>query len=43
MPPEDRKQIIDPHSAYQMTSMMEGVVQRGTTTIISKMLPNVPI
>ena len=30
--PEDRKQIIDPHSAYQMTSMMEGVVQRGTAT-----------
>ena len=29
--------------AYQMTSMMEGVVQRGTGTIISKMLPNVPI
>ena len=26
-----------------MTSMMEGVVQRGTATIISKMLPNVPI
>ena len=40
---EDRKQIIDPHSAYQMTSMMEGVVQRGTATIINKMLPNVPI
>ena len=41
--PEDRKQIIDPHSAYQMTSMMEGVVQRGTATIVSKLLPNVPI
>ncbi len=27
-----RKQIIDPHTAYQMTSMMEGVVQRGTAT-----------
>ena len=40
---DDRKQVIDPHSAYQMTSMMEGVVQRGTATIISKMLPNVPI
>ena len=26
----DRKQIIDPHTAYQMTSIMEGVVQRGT-------------
>ena len=41
--PEDRKQIIDPHSAYQMTTMMEGVVQRGTATIVNKMLPNVPI
>ena len=40
---EDRKQVIDPHSAYQMTSMMEGVVQRGTGAIVSKMLPNVPI
>ena len=40
---DDRKQIIDPHSAYQMTSMMEGVVQRGTATIDLKMLPNVPI
>ena len=26
-----------------MTSMMEGVVQRGTATIVSKILPNVPI
>ena len=32
-----------PAHAYQMTSMMEGVVQRGTATIVSKMLPNVPI
>ena len=40
---DDRRQILDPHTAYQMTSMMEGVVQRGTATIISKMLPNVPI
>jgi len=30
--PDDRKQIIDPHTAYQMTSMLEGVVQRGTAT-----------
>jgi len=30
--PDDRKQIIDPHTAYQMTSIMEGVVQRGTAT-----------
>ena len=40
---DDRRQIIDPHSAYQMTSMMEGVVQRGTATIIKKILPNVPV
>ncbi len=31
---DDRKQIIDPHTAYQVTSMMEGVVQRGTATRI---------
>lgn len=30
--PDDRKQIIDPHTAYQITSMMEGVIQRGTAT-----------
>jgi penicillin-binding protein 1A len=40
---DDRRQIIDPHTAYQMTSMMEGVVQRGTATIIKKILPNVPV
>jgi len=27
---DDRRQIIDPHTAYQITSMLEGVVQRGT-------------
>jgi penicillin-binding protein 1A len=40
---DDRRQIIDPHTAYQMTSMMEGVVQRGTATGIKRILPNVPI
>ncbi len=29
---DDRKQILDPHTAYQITSIMEGVVQRGTAT-----------
>ena len=29
---DSRRQIVDPHSAYQMTSMLEGVVQRGTAT-----------
>ncbi|WP_083556250.1 penicillin-binding protein 1A [Hyphomicrobium sp. NDB2Meth4] len=28
--PDDRVQIIDPHTAYQMTSILEGVIQRGT-------------
>ena len=27
---DDRRQVIDPHTAYQMTSMLEGVVQYGT-------------
>ena len=27
---DDRKQIISPETAYQITSMMEGVVKRGT-------------
>ncbi len=40
---DDRKQIIDPHTAYQMTSIMEGVVQRGTATIVKQIVPNVPM
>jgi len=40
---DDRRQIIDPHTAYQMTSMMEGVVQRGTATVIKRILPNVSV
>jgi penicillin-binding protein 1A len=40
---DDRKQIVDPHTAYQMTSIMEGVVQRGTATVIKKYIPNVPV
>ncbi|MCH2038633.1 MAG: penicillin-binding protein 1A, partial [Rickettsiales bacterium] len=28
--PDNRKQIIDPNSAYQMVSILEGVVKRGT-------------
>ncbi len=41
--PDDRRQIIDPHSAYQMTSIMEGVVQRGTATIVKQYVPDTPI
>jgi penicillin-binding protein 1A len=40
---DDRRQILDPQTAYQMTSLMEGVVQRGTATIVAKNLPTVPI
>lgn len=34
---DDRRQIIDPHSAFQITSMMEGVVQRGTAQSLKKL------
>jgi penicillin-binding protein 1A len=29
-----REQVMDPMTAYQITSMMEGVVQRGTATVL---------
>ncbi|MFN3659374.1 MAG: penicillin-binding protein 1A [Pseudolabrys sp.] len=29
-----RQQVIDPMTAYQITSIMEGVVQRGTATVL---------
>lgn len=31
---DNREQVLDPLTAYQMTSMLEGVVQRGTATVI---------
>ena len=31
---DSREQILDPMTAYQITSMMEGVVQRGTATSV---------
>ena len=34
--PDDRKQITDAASAYQMVSMLEGVVQRGTGVTIKQ-------
>ena len=40
---DDRRQIIDPHTAYQMTAIMEGVVARGTGTRVKEILPNWPI
>ena len=33
---DKREQVIDPMTAYQITSMMEGVVQRGTATVLSE-------
>jgi penicillin-binding protein 1A len=42
--PDARPQVVDPHTAYQMTSIMEGVVLRGTATVIrEKFLPGVPV
>ncbi len=35
--PDDRNQVIDPQTAYQMTSILEGVVQRGTATSLKKL------
>ncbi|MGH6893420.1 MAG: penicillin-binding transpeptidase domain-containing protein, partial [Dongiaceae bacterium] len=32
--PDTRPQVIDPATAYQMVSMLEGVVQRGTGTAV---------
>lgn len=40
---DNRRQIMDPHTAYQMTSIMSGVVDRGTATIVKRMVPGVPI
>ena len=41
--PDGRRQVIDPHTAYQTTSILEGVVQRGTATIVKRMVPGVPL
>ncbi|MCH2546149.1 MAG: penicillin-binding protein 1A [Alphaproteobacteria bacterium] len=32
IPDDNREQVVDPRVAYQVVSMMEGVVQRGTAT-----------
>jgi penicillin-binding protein 1A len=31
---DHREKVLDPMTAYQITSMMEGVVQRGTATVV---------
>ena len=33
---DNREQVLDPMTAYQITSMMEGVVQRGTATVVQQ-------
>jgi len=40
---DNRKQIIDPHTSYQITSMMEGVIKNGTGRRIGRALPNIPL
>lgn len=35
--PDERRQIVDPHTAYQITSMLEGVVKRGTARSLKKL------
>lgn len=40
---DTRRQIIDPHTAYQITSILEGVVKRGTARRLGKMLKGIPI
>lgn len=34
---DNSEQVLDPMTAYQMTSMMEGVVQRGTATTVAEL------
>lgn len=38
---DNRDQVLDPMTAYQITSMMEGVVQRGTAKVVATL--GVPI
>jgi len=33
---DKRERVLDPMTSYQITSMMEGVVQRGTATVVKK-------
>ena len=40
---DKRKQIIDPHTAYQITSMLEGVVKRGTGVRVGRALPGIAL
>lgn len=33
--PDEREQVVDPQTAYQMVHLMEGVVQRGTGRVVA--------
>src|SRR5262249_48313393 len=33
---DKRERVLDPMTAYQITSIMEGVVQRGTATVVKE-------
>lgn len=35
--PDDRRQIVDPHTSYQMTSILQGVVERGTARSLKQL------
>ncbi|MEZ6023500.1 MAG: penicillin-binding protein 1A [Hyphomonadaceae bacterium] len=35
--PDTRQQVLDPVTAYQIVSMTEGVVQRGTATVVNSL------
>ena len=35
--PDAREQVVDPVTAYQIVSMAEGVVQRGTATVVGEL------
>jgi penicillin-binding protein 1A len=41
--PDNRPQITDAGSAYQMISMLQGVVRAGTGSVIGKSLPDAPL
>ena len=41
--PDDRVQVTDPVAAYQITSILEGVVQRGTGARLARSFPGRPL
>lgn len=40
---DTREQVIDPRTAYQMVSMLEGVVRRGTGSVVRKRINSKPL